>query len=61
LNVKADSGGISLNGGTAIASGGNTTFSEKTSATFSIAAIPGASSYSWYVPAGLEYYGRQRD
>ncbi|PJJ09953.1 hypothetical protein CLU83_3336 [Flavobacterium sp. 1] len=52
LNVKPDSGGISLNGGTAIASGGTTTFSEKTSATFSIVAIPGATSYTWFVPGG---------
>ncbi|MBF4473533.1 hypothetical protein [Flavobacterium sp. HJJ] len=52
LNVKPDSGGISLNGGTPIASGGNTTFSEKTTATFSIAAVSGAAGYTWIVPTG---------
>jgi hypothetical protein len=52
LNVKPNSGGISLNGGTPIASGGNTTFSEKTSAIFSITPVPGATGYTWIVPTG---------
>jgi hypothetical protein len=55
LTVKTDSGVISLNG-TPIPSG-NTTFSELTTATFSIDPIAGATGYVWSVPIGWKTEG----
>jgi hypothetical protein len=49
LNVKANSGAITLTPGATIASGGLTTASELTNVTFSIDPIPGATTYTWYI------------
>jgi hypothetical protein len=55
LTVKTDSGVMSLNG-TPVPSG-STTYSELTTATFSIDPIAGATGYVWSVPTGWKTEG----
>ena len=52
LNVNSDSGGISLNGGAPTATNGTVYYCPSNLASFSIAPVLGATSYTWVVPAG---------
>ncbi|MBF4473531.1 PKD-like domain-containing protein, partial [Flavobacterium sp. HJJ] len=52
LSVNSDSGDISLNGGTPVASSSIVYYCPSTTAEFSIALVPGATGYNWTLPAG---------
>jgi hypothetical protein len=57
LTVNTDSGNISLNGGTPLASNSFVLYCPSTTATFSIAPVTGAASYTWVVPRGWTVSG----
>jgi hypothetical protein len=50
--VNADSGGISINGGTPTVSNGNITYCPQTAAVFSISPVALATTYTWSLPTG---------
>ncbi|PJJ09955.1 hypothetical protein CLU83_3338 [Flavobacterium sp. 1] len=57
LSVNFDIGGISLNGGTPLASNSFVLYCPSTTATFSITPVPLATTYTWLVPAGWKTEG----